>query len=92
MDIYLLTDSLASDEAAQKVRDANAQYSVAPKVKNVVESHTEHKQIFYDEIKSALSGYARIIKYTNDTVNQYVRNEHHSDVGTSKRVVFENKP
>lgn len=108
MDIYMLTDSLSLDIAGQKIKDANEYLSLAPKAKarasenpNVAvsslgDSHKEHKQIFYDEIKNAITGFARIIKYTNDTVNEYTRHgaSHVDDheKGSSNRIIFENSP
>lgn len=102
MDIYLLTDSLHLDSFGSKIKDSNENNSLAPSIKGKANSnvavsslrgsHNEHKQIFYEEIKNALSGYVRIIRYTNDSVNQYVRNDHHADVGTSQRIAIENKP
>ena len=36
-----------------------------------------------------MTGYVRIIKYTNDSVDQYVRNESNVDIGTSQRITID---
>ena len=107
MDIYLLTDSLSMDGAGQKIKDNNEDNSLAPQVRskptnqnpNVkisslkgVDYHTEPKSVFYDDIKQALSGYVRIIKFTNDSVCEYVRNESNIDIGTSQRITIKSTP
>ena len=80
MDIYLLTEKIEDKELVKKLRaihDLTTAATVQAKDKARSDSlvNQEKKQIFYDDIKEAMNGYARIVKYMNHSVNKVIKED-----------------
>jgi hypothetical protein len=80
MDIYLLTQSIKDQDLARLIKlihdeneqsEANAKSTKPKKIKEVkdpIRTRVATKPVFWKEIKEAVTGYVRIVRYTNHSV------------------------
>ena len=87
-DIYLLAETVKDIDLLKKVKDLNDLSAGAPLKPQKTEQQqaerlvtSEKKQVFFKDIKNAITGHARIIKYINHSVINVVEADHMAESG-----------